>query len=343
MEKNTRILLNTLLQASSPSGNEEQVIHMFYNFVSSFVDKCWIDVCGNCIAHKKGPGPKVLIMAHADEVGLMVNYIDENGFLYFKEIGGIDTNILPGLRVRIEGISGYIIGIIGRRPIHLQGNKDSAIELNPEDLWIDISAKDKKEAETIVQVGAYVTFLTEPLEMMDSRLIAKSLDDRIGLAVLLEVAQKLENVRADVFLVASVQEELGSRGAQPVLEQFMPDVGIAVDVTHATDYPTMSPIKDGAIALGKGVAIGIGPNMHKELSVKFRGLATDKGIPFQMEAFPRPTGTDARIIQISGSGVKTGLLSIPCRYMHTPNEVVSLDDADAAVRLIVEYLKTYNN
>jgi len=343
MESSTKVFLYNLLRISGPSGNEDRVTSLFRDFVSPFVDDCRVDVCGNCIAHKKGTGPKVVIMAHADEVGLLINYIDEKGFLYFKEIGGIDTNLLPGLRVKIEGVNGDIIGIIGKKPIHLQGNKDGVIELNPEDLWIDISVKNKIEAEAMVQIGAYASFLTEPLDTMNSRLTAKSLDDRIGLAVLAEIVQELDGINADLFLVASVQEELGSRGVQPVLEYIMPDIGIAVDVTHATDYPSMSPIKDGNIALGGGVVIGVGPNMHKGLSAVFRKVAIDNEIQFQMEAFPRPTGSDARMMQISGYGVKTGLLSIPCRYMHTPNEIVSLDDVEATVRLIVEYLKMYNN
>lgn len=334
-------LLNNLLYASSPSGSEGPVIEIFHKFITPFVDECHTDVNGNFIAHKKGSGKKVMLVAHADEIGLMVSYIDDNGFLYFKEIGGIDTNLLPGRKVRIEGVNGPVIGVIGKKPIHLQEKSEGTKELNVEDLWIDIAASDRSEAESKVEIGSVATTISSPELLANDIWAAKSFDDKIGLYVLAGVASSLKETNADLYFVASVQEELGARGAQTVTESVSPDVGIAIDVTHATDYPSMSPAKDGDIRLGKGVVIAVGPNMNKQVCEDLKKTAIASGIPYQIEALARPTGTDARMIQVAGTGVLTGLLSVPCRYMHAPNELISIKDADFAVRLLVEYLKKH--
>lgn len=343
MEEQLKDFLNRILTKSSPSGSEEQVINLFKNFVSPFVDEVYTDANGNCIAHKKGIGPKVMLMAHADEVGLMISYIDKDGFLYFKEIGGIDTNILPSQRVCIHSAKGPVFGVIGRKPIHLQDKSEGARELNSEDLWIDLCVSNKAQALESVQIGDVATIISEPVVMPNETIVSRALDDKVGLAVLAGVAQNLYNTKADVYLVASVQEELGARGAQMVSEYVKPDIGIAIDVTHATDYPTMNPIKDGDISLEKGAVIPLGPNMHKDVCRQLVSIAQENEIPVQIEAIAKPTGTDAREIQVSGCGIKTGLISIPCRYMHTPNEMVSLKDAESAIKLLTEYLKTSVN
>lgn len=342
MELSIKDILFESLKISSPSGFEEQVIDLFQKSISPFVDETIIDANGNCIAHKKGSGQKIMLMAHADEIGLMISYIDDRGFLYFKEIGGIDTNLLPGQRVNIMGGQGSITGIIGKKPIHLQDKSENNKALNPEDLWIDIAAKDKADAESKVQIGCVATFQGTPTQLNDDLLLSKSLDDKIGLAILLGLAQNLQSqqIDRDIYLVASVQEELGARGAQMVTKAILPDVGIAIDVTHSTDYPTMSPTKDGDISLGKGAVIPLGPNMSKGINQVFINLAKANNIPYQIEAIARPTGTDAKEIQVAGSGIHTGLISIPCRYMHTPSEVVSLADADSAIALLTAYLHT---
>lgn len=341
MDKALKEALFQSLSMTAPSGSEEQVSNLFRNFVSPYVDEVTTDANGNCIAHKRGSGSKIMLMAHADEVGLMISYIDDRGFLYFKEIGGIDTNILPTQRVVIMGKSGSIKGIIGRKPIHLQEKSDSNKGINPEDLWIDIAATCKEDAMANIQIGSVATFEPNATYLSDSLVLSKSLDDRIGLAVLMGIAENLPQATtdADIYLVASVQEELGARGAKMIAESIRPDIGIAIDVTHATDYPSMSPTKDGDIALGKGPVIPLGPNMTKGINQTLAVLADRKGIPYQIEAIAKPTGTDAREIQVAASGIKTGLLSIPCRYMHTPSEVVSLADTDNAITLLTEFLQ----
>jgi len=341
MDNDTKQILLELLQMKCPSGNEEQVTDLFAYSISPYVDEVTTDANGNKIAHKKGNGKKVVLMAHADEVGLLISYIDNDGFLYFNEVGGIDTNLLPGQRVAISGKKGIVTGIIGKKPIHLQDKKDGSKDLMPEDLWIDIAAKDKADAMEKVQLGSVASYISMPLMMSDTIIASKSLDDRIGVAILIGVAKNLQNSMSnyDLYFVASTQEELGARGAQTATEAIIPEIGIAIDVTHATDYPTTSPIKDGDISLGKGVVIPLGPNMNKTLSQSFINIAENNKIPHQIEVIAKPTGTDARMIQVAGKGVMTGLLSIPCRYMHTPNEIASLTDADNAIALLSEYLQ----
>lgn len=223
----------------------------------------------------------------------------------------------------------------------MQGEPDCGKNLSPEDLWIDIAAKDKEDALSKVQVGSVATYATMPTILTDTFVLSKSLDDKIGLAVLIGLANNLQTISTDcdIYLVATVQEELGARGAQMVSAAILPEIGVAIDVTHATDYPTMSPAKDGDIRLGKGVVIPMGPNMNKGLNQKFTNIAETIKIPYQVEAIASPTGTDARMIQVAGKGIKTGLISIPCRYMHTPNEMVSLEDADNAIALLTEFLQ----
>ena len=313
MDSTLKEALFESLRIVAPSGAEEQVTDLFSRFVSPYVDEVYTDVNGNCIAHKCGTGQKVMLMAHADEIGLMINYIDDHGFLYFKEIGGIDTSILPTQSVVIKGHQGWVKGVIGRKPIHLQEKFEHSKDRLPESTWIDIAAKDKDDALSKVQIGSVATFTPNAFYFSDTLISSKSLDDRIGLAVLMGIAQSLDKTKTDfdIYLVASVQEELGARGAKMVTEAIRPDIGIAIDVTHATDYPSM-----------------------QSLAV----MADKKGILYQLEAISKPTGTDAREIQVAASGIKTGLISIPCRYMHTPFEVVSLDDADNAIVLLTEFL-----
>lgn len=345
MDTELKKILFESLNMAAPSGSEEQVINLFKDNVSPYVDEVYIDANGNCIAHKRGIGQKVMFMAHADEIGLMISYIDDRGFLYFNQIGGIDTNILPGLRVMIQGKNGLVTGIIGKKPIHLQNEKEAGKPLSPEDLWIDIAATSKADALTKVQVGDVATFEPNAQLLSDDTILSKSLDDKIGLAILLGLARNLQSIStdSDIYLVASIQEELGARGAQMVSEAIRPEIGIAIDVTHATDYPTMSPAADGDIRLGKGAVIPLGPNMTKGINQSLTAIAEAHKIPYQVEAIAKPTGTDARMIQVAGQGIKTGLISIPCRYMHTPGEMVSLSDADSAISLLTEFLKNREN
>lgn len=328
-----------LLEAISPSGHEETTTCVFRHLVLPNVDEVVEDALGNLVAVKKGIGDgKLMLVSHADEVGLLISYISEQGYLHFKPIGAIDVSILPGLRVQIAGKQGTVIGVIGKKPIHLQG-QDAGGKLSWEELWIDIGAGNKTEALERVELGSPATFLS-PLEHLSETVItSKALDDRIGLYILLKAAERLKDVETpkSIYFVASTQEEIGFRGAEVAAKAIGPDESIAIDVTHAADYPGCSPIKDGEIKMGAGAVLTVSPNVHKDFYKKLKAIAENDAIAIQTEVGPYPSGTDARVIQLQGVGVKTALVSIPCRYMHTPNEMVSMKDVEACIELIVRY------
>lgn len=341
MEITKENILKDLLMTPSPSGSEQPIIKKMAMFLKDYIDELTIDNYGNLIALKYGANSnkKLMLAAHADEVGMMVTHIDDNGFLSFQEIGGIDTNLLPGQRVEIHNHQGIVTGIIGKKPIHLQDRDAKAKDYDAEDLWIDIAAKDKEEAESKVEVGDYITYQTQPIVLQHDVWTSKALDDKVGLLTLVEVAKSLDGKQPamDVYFVASVQEELGARGIRTAALGINPDYGIAIDVTHATDYPTCSPQKSGEIKVGNGIVIAKGPNINKTIGRKLIDLAKQQNIKYQIEPIARPTGTDANFMQVSGTGVKTALLSIPCRYMHSPNEIVSLVDVNEGVRLLTHF------
>jgi len=330
-------ILLDLLQTPSPSGNESAIINKVESYLADYVDEISRDTYGNLIAIKRGmSNKKLMLVAHADEVGMMVTYIDNDGFLSFQEIGGIDTNLLLGQRVEIHNHRGVVTGVIGKKPIHLQDRDAKAKDYEAEDLWIDIAAKDKKDAERLVEVGDYITYQMQPTNLQNEVWVSKALDDKVGLLALIELAKSLKDKQPPmtIYFVASVQEELGARGVRTAAMAVQPDYGIAIDVTHATDYPTCSPQKSGEIKLGSGIVIAKGPNIEPMLGRKLIDLANENNIKYQIEPIARPTGTDANFMQVSGKGVKTALLSIPCRYMHSPNEMVSLVDVNEGVRLL---------
>lgn len=344
-------ILKDLLMTPSPSGSEKDIIKKMSMYLKAYTDELRIDNYGNLIALKHGANrnKKSMLAAHADEVGMMVTYIDNKGFLSFQEIGGIDTNLLPGQRVEIHNHQGVVTGVIGKSPIHLQDRDAKAKDYAAEDLWIDIAAKNKDEAGKKVEVGDYITYQTQPMCLQNDIWTSKALDDKVGLFTLIEVARALNGrlPAMDVYFVATVQEELGARGVRTATLGINPDFGIAIDVTHATDYPTCSPQKSGEIKVGGGIVIAKGPNVNQMLGRRLIDLAGQNNIKFQIEPIARSTGTDANFMQVSGTGVKTALLSIPCRYMHSPNEIVSLVDINEGVRLLTHFCEVeidkYNN
>ena len=309
MEFNTSFLKH-VSSIIAPSGYEKDVIDIWCKEMSQYVDEINLTNIGNAVAVKCGCGDerkKIMITAHADEIGIIVTYIDNNGYLYFDEIGGIDTNILPGRTVLIKGVDNRIVkGVIGVKPIHLQKESVSKQSLNPEDLWIDISVDSKDSALELVEIGCIGT-LESVTYQQGNRLIGKAMDNRCSLSAMVSIAQILAEKRCndDIFYVATTQEELRGRGAQTAAFAINPDICIVLDVTHATDYPGMSPIRDGDINLGKGVVVAIGPNMDNEITKKVVSLAKNLNISYQVEVCARPTGTDANVVQISRDGIRT--------------------------------------
>lgn len=322
------------------SGNEKAVTSLFEKLVVPYVDEVNYDALGNLIAHKNGKGKKVMIVAHADEIGFIVKYVDDKGFAYIQAVGGVDASILPGRELVFKMPDGNeTIGVIGKLPIHLQDNeKPKCIECS--DLCVDFASGVDDHKMPMVDVGCYASFLPNFTQMADGTVKSKALDDRSGLVVLLEVAESVsqKSLDYDLYLVCSVQEELGARGARTVAAAIHPDIAIAIDVTHATDYPGLSPAKYGDIKIGKGCVVTYGPNINQELNKELIGAAQRCNAKIQKEANPMPTGTDINPIQICCQGVKTALVSIPCRYMHTPVEMISTKDIKSAKDMLTEFL-----
>lgn len=332
-------LLNKLLITAAPSGYEGALQDVFREYIAPYVDSTETDTMGNVIGVKKGTAgsPKVMLTAHCDEVGFLVSNMDDNGFLYVQEIGGIDTDLLPGRKVEIHTEQGLVKGVFGKKAIHLtRGEEKKKLEIS--DIWLDIAAKDRKDAEAHVQIGDYVTFAKDVISYDNDIMASPSTDDRIGVWTLIETAKLLSDARLNcsLYFVSTCQEELGARGAKTAADFIHPEIGIAIDVTHATDYPTADTKLAGEIKLGKGPVITMGPNINQGVCRQLKQAASD--LQVQYEAIARPTSTDANVIQLSSCGVKTGLLSIPCRYMHTPYEMVSLGDAKVAARLLANLL-----
>lgn len=314
---------------------------VFCDSMRPFVQCVHTDALGNIIAHKQGVGKKLILIAHADEVRLMITAIDNDGFLHIKPSGSIDASLLPARKVKIIHEDRMITGIIGKRPIHLQRPENDQGKVMFDSLWIDIGAKDKEDALTMVELGDYAYFDSLSEELPNGLLTGKALDDRAGLSVLLHIAENIKNkdVPWDIYFVASNYEEIGMRGAIVAANSIKPDYCIAIDVTHATDYPTMNPISDGDIRLNRGCVLAKGPNIDLDMFQQLKKYAIDNNIPIQIEAIPYATGTDANVIQIANGGIRTALVSIPCRYMHTPYEVVSTTDIDSTIELLTTFVQ----
>ncbi|MDP3038771.1 MAG: M42 family peptidase, partial [Deltaproteobacteria bacterium] len=257
--------LKALAEAPSPSGYEQPAQKVFREYIRGHVDEVQTDVLGNASGLLKGRGngkPTVMLAGHCDEVGFMVKYIDENGFLYFAPIGGIDDQLLPGKRVWIHAQNGPVMGVVGRKPIHLIDPKDREKVVQFHNQFIDIGAKNKKEAEKLVSIGDPITFSGNLERLMGDRVISRGFDDKVGSFVVAEVLRRIgrkkERPRASVYGVSTVQEELGLRGATTSAYQIQPDVGVAIEVGHATDYPEMDKKRVGEHKLDGGPIISRG-------------------------------------------------------------------------------------
>lgn len=277
-----------------------------------------------------------MLAGHCDQIGLIVQYIDAEGFLYVLSLGGWDPQILLGQRMCVWTDNGPIPAVIARKPIHLLTEEERKQVPKLKDLWLDIGAKDKAEAETMVRIGDAVTVELEYRELRNQRAICPAMDDKCGLWVVMEALRRVDKARLQCSLhaVSTVQEEVGLRGARTSAFGIDPQVGIAVDVTHATDCPTIEKKQEGDVCLGKGPVIYRGPNMNPRLVTRLIDVAKSAEIAHQLAADGRPTGTDANAIQVTRGGVATALVSIPNRYMHSPVEMISLDDMDRAADLL---------
>ena len=329
--------LNALLQTPGPSGEESRIQAECARQLADVVPTISKDIHGNqYYPLTSGHGRTVMICAHVDEIGLMVQGIDDDGFIRIVAVGGVDVNTLSGQRVRI----GTVPGVIGRRAIHLRNKEDDEKPLSMDQLWVDIGAKTKAEAEGLVTIGGAFTLDTPVTPLRNNRLTARGLDNRIGVFVLLECMRRLalRTVSINVIGVTSVQEEIGLRGATTGGHQVDPDVAINVDVNFATDHPTGDPERYGDTRLSLGPILARGAGVNPRLLTEFQRVATKKNIPVQVRAEPDANGTDAGALQLVREGVAVMDLGIPNRYMHTAVEMVDLDDVYHCIDLITEWV-----
>ncbi len=334
--------LTELLRARSPSGYEFEAQKVFDRHVKPAADDYARDALGNRLATLNRRGdPTVMFAGHMDELGLIITYANKDGFLYFDTIGGHDRTVISGRRVVIQTSAGPVKGVTGKRAVHLMDENDRKKVPEIHEIWIDIGARSKKEALARVSIGDVATYDHEFELLHGSIGAARAFDNKVGAYVVGETLIRLAKVRrkltAKVVAVATAQEEIGVRGATTSAYAVNPHLAVAVDVGHATDHPDCDNRKYGETKLGGGPIICRGPNINPKIYERLLKAAKQLKIPYQLEADPRPTGTDARAIQMGRGGVATGLVSIPLRYMHTPSEVVDLEDVERCVQLFVAF------
>ena len=341
MRKESLAFLKKLLSTPSPSGYESNIQKVCKTYARPFVDKVYKDVHGNQYALRNPKAKlRVMLAGHVDEIALIVNHIDANGFLGFQAIGGVDPSVLDGQRVVVHTGKGDVPGVIGRRAIHLMDEKERGSALPMYKLWIDIGATDKKGAEKMVAIGDPATIDVGYLELANGRVVARAMDDRIGAFICVEAMRLIANKKIDcaVYCVTTVQEEIGLRGATTSAYECDPHVGVAVDVAHATDHPECDSKRFGDFKLDGGPILHRGPNMNPVVAKQLVDTAKKSKIPYQMMAAPRGTGTDANAMQLSRGGTATALIGVPNRYMHSPVEMVTLKDAENCAKLLADWI-----
>jgi endoglucanase len=330
--------------APSPSGYEQPVARLYRDYTGPFADKITTDVAGNVMAALNPDAPmKIMLAGHMDEIGFIIHYISDEGLLYFSSIGGHDSTTPPGQRVWVHGRE-RLTGVVGRKAIHLLDPEELKAKPKMQDLWIDIGASSREEAEAVVQLGDVVTYQYELQRLLGERATARAFDNKAGLFVIAEALRILRqegglNPQVGVFAVGSVQEEIGSRGAQVAAFGIDPQSGLAVDMGHATDYPDVSKTQHGQLDIGKGPGIDRGANTNPAVFDLLTMAAREEGIPYQVHVTAGATPTDAKAMQINRSGMATALLNVPLRYMHTPCEVLSLKDLEFTAQLMVAYCR----
>ena len=333
--------LKKLLSTPGPSGNEGAAAKVWRKEAEKFAGVKG-DRMGNSFAMLgDGGAPRIMLSGHIDEIGLMVTHIDEQGLLHFTGVGGWDPQVLVGQRILIQTSNGQVPGVIGKKAIHLMEPEERKKVSQIKSLWVDIGAKDGDEARDMVRVGDVGVVDQDLLELPNGRIASRSLDNRMGAFVVLEALRLLseEELAAKVVAVASVQEEIGLYGARASAFSVNPDAAIAVDVTHATDIPGASKNENGDHALGSGPVIKRATNMSPIVSEGLISAAEREDISYTLEADSRSTGTDGDAIQFQRAGIATSVVSCPNRYMHSPNEIVDLEDLENCARLIDAYIK----
>jgi putative aminopeptidase FrvX len=346
VEESSLEFLKRLLDTPGPSGCEAAAARVWREEAQTFAERVYGDVSGNSVAViNDGASPRIMLAGHIDEIGVMVTHIDDDGFVYFEGVGGWDSQVLVGQRIRLLTRSGDVLGVIGKKPIHLMKDEEKDKVSKIEDLWIDVGAKDRAAAaERGLRVGDAGVIDARVLELGDGLIASRSIDNRIGAFVVLEALRMLAEKKpaAMVAAVATAQEEIGyfGGGARTSAYALEPQVALVVDVTFASDAPGIEKKEVGEHKLGSGPVITRGSAAHAVLVERLVQVAADHDIPCTLTAAPRFTATDADAIYLTRAGVATAVISVPNRYMHSPNEMVSLSDLTAAARLIAEFCQT---
>ncbi|MCW5942626.1 MAG: M42 family metallopeptidase [Fimbriimonadaceae bacterium] len=333
-----------IVNTPSPSGYEERAAEVYRAYTGSFADKLHTDVHGNVWAIANPDAQmKVMLAGHMDEIGFIVHYISDDGLLYFLGIGGHDSAIPIGQRVWIHGKE-RVPGVIGRKAIHLLDEDERKKKPQLHDLWIDIGATTRAEVEAVLSIGDVVTYQVEYQPLLGDRATARGFDNKMGSFI---VAEALRLLRQDgglhpevgVYAVATVQEEIGLRGARTSAYGIGAQAGLAVDVNHATDYPTVAKSRHGQLDIGKGPSVMRGANANPVVFRMICDACRQDGIPYQVDVAAGGTGTDGNAMQLNQAGMAVGIVGVPLRYMHTPCELLSLVDVENCARLMAAFCR----
>jgi endoglucanase len=343
MDKTALSFLKALVATSTPSGSETAGQAIVADYMRRYADSVRTDVHGNVHAVVNGDAKlRVMLAGHCDEIGLMVQHIDDNGLIYVSALGGVNVLLLQGERCLLRGRGGPVPGVVGVKPIHMMSEKERETGVSKiHELWIDIGARNRKDAEKALEPGDVGTVNAGWLELRNGLVACRAFDDRIGAFVIADVLRLIHGRRLKVAVhaVSTVQEEVGLRGARTAAHAVDPHIGIAVDVGFATDFPGMDEKRTGRAKLGQGPILHPGPTYHPKVLDRLKAAARRDRIRFQIQADTRGMSTDAFAMMMTRSGVAAGLISVPCRYMHSPVETIALRDAEDSTRLIARFLR----
>src|SRR5499427_2594223 len=342
MRESSLNFLRTLVNTPSPTGHEVRGQRVWLDQVKPLADETFSDAYGNCVAVlNKGGSPRIMLAAHADEIAMAVNYIDDDGFIYVRRMGGVDAAITKAQRVTIHTGNGPVKGVVGNVAPHLTNKEGDPKPPKIHDLFIDIGAADGKAAGKLVRIGDPITLVDEFELLRNDLAVARAFDNRIGTFAVAEALRLLKESKtklaAEVCAVSNVQEEVGLFGARQIAYSLKPDVALVVDVTHATDYPTVNKLQHGDVRIGNGPTITHGGCNHPDVVARIESVAKAKKIPLQHEAMSNTSGTDTDAIFWTRGGIASALISLPNRYMHSPVEIVSLKDLELIPELLAGF------
>lgn len=342
MREQSLEFLRKLVNTPSPVGHETRGQRVWLDYVSQFADETFSDAYGNCVAVlNKGGGPRVMLSGHADEIAMAVNYINENGFIYVRKMGGVDAAITKAQRVVIHTRQGAVKGVVGNVAPHLTKMDKDPKPPKMHEIFVDIGVSSRKEAEKLVRVGDPITLVDEFDILREDLAIARAFDNRIGTFAVAEALRLLKEgksrLHAEICAVSNVQEEVGLLGARQIAYSLKPDVAVVVDVTHATDYPDVNKCQHGDVKIGCGPTLTHGGCNHPEVVARLEQVAKAKRIPLQHEAMSGTSGTDTDAIFWTRGGIASALVSLPNRYMHSPVELVSLKDLEMVAELLAGF------